>query len=152
MNPPASEPMVLDLGEHLQLCRQIFALAERESHVLRQPDGALGPEVHQKKNLLPLLNQSLNRIRQHRIDWQKRSAQDRARQTGIATLLGQIQDLIMKIIVLDRENEQALLRKGLIPARHLPSANRQRPHYVADLYRRQTDSAASSSVQPPRPS
>jgi len=38
---------------------------------------------------------------------------------------------------LDRENEQALLRRSLVPARQLPSVNRQRPHFVADLYRRQ---------------
>jgi len=44
----------------------------------------------------------------------------------------------MRIIVLDRENEQALLRKSLVPPRHLPPANRQRPHFVADLYRRQS--------------
>ena len=36
-----------------------------------------------------------------------------------------------------RENEQALLRRGMIPPRHLPSAHRQRPHFVADIYRRQ---------------
>ncbi len=42
----------------------------------------------------------------------------------------------MKIILLDRENEQAMLRKGLIPASQLPSVNRQRPHFVSDCYRR----------------
>ena len=43
----------------------------------------------------------------------------------------------MKIILLDRENEQGLLRRGLVPARELPSVNQQRPNFVADLYRRQ---------------
>jgi hypothetical protein len=43
----------------------------------------------------------------------------------------------MKIILLDRENEQSLLRRGMVPARELPSVNRQRPHFVADMYRRQ---------------
>ena len=52
-------------------------------------------------------------------------------------LLRQNQDLTMKIILLDRENEQSLLRRGLVPPRELPSVNRQRPHFVADLYRRQ---------------
>ncbi len=42
----------------------------------------------------------------------------------------------MKIIVLDRENEQALLRRGMLPSRSLPPVQRQRPHYVADLYRK----------------
>ncbi len=74
------------------------------------------------------------------MDWQQRNAQERAREFHLPALLRETQDLIMKIIVLDRENEQALLRKGLVPARHLPHPNRQRPHFVADLYRRQTDS------------
>ncbi len=52
----------------------------------------------------------------------------------------------MKIIVLDRENEQVLLRKGMVPARHLPSADRQRPHFVADLYRRQVQPATSGTA------
>jgi hypothetical protein len=43
----------------------------------------------------------------------------------------------MKIIVLDRENEQTLLRLGLLPAQQLPPVERQRGHFVADLYRRQ---------------
>jgi hypothetical protein len=43
----------------------------------------------------------------------------------------------MKFILLDRENEQGLLRRGLVPPRQLPSVNRQRPHFVAELYRRQ---------------
>jgi len=42
----------------------------------------------------------------------------------------------MKIVLLDRENEQALLRRGLVPPTQLPSVNRQRPHFVAELYRR----------------
>ena len=63
----------------------------------------------------------------------------RGRQHGeIPALLRQNQDLIMKIIVLDRENEQALLRRGLVPPKHLPPAERQRPHFVANLYRRQS--------------
>ena len=49
----------------------------------------------------------------------------------------QAQELIMRVILLDRDNEQGLLRRGWSPAREIPSAQRQRPHFVADLYRRQ---------------
>jgi hypothetical protein len=61
---------------------------------------------------------------------------ERGQNPAIAPLLRQNQDLIMKIIVLDRENEQTLLRRGLVPPRQLPSLNRQRPHFVTELYRR----------------
>jgi hypothetical protein len=50
--------------------------------------------------------------------------------------LRQSQDVVMKIVLLDRENEQAMLRGGLIPVSQLPSLNRQRPHFVSDCYRR----------------
>jgi hypothetical protein len=130
--------MVEDLRRHLALCAEALALVETESQTLR--DTAAGPAFttyQAKKNLLPKLNQSLNQIRQHRATWQRLGSIERARFPEVPALLRQNQDLIMKIIVLDRENEQALLRKGLVPARHLPAAGRQRPHYVADLYRRQ---------------
>ena len=42
----------------------------------------------------------------------------------------------MKVITMDRENEQQLLKRGLVPPDKVPSANRQRPHYVVDLYRK----------------
>lgn len=136
MKPTAA--IVEDLHRHLALCQEILALVERENQSLR--DAAKPPEFEAyqtKKNLLPRLNQSLIQIRQHRTAWQKLDLAERAQHPEVPGLLRQNQDLIMKIIVLDRENEQVLLRKGLVPTRHLPSANRQRPHYVADLYRRQ---------------
>ena len=90
----------------------------------------------QKKNLLPRLKQSLDDLRKHRANWQKLSLVERAGQPEVGPLLRRNQDLTMKIIVLDRENEQGLLRRGLVPPRELPSVNRQRPHFVTDLYRR----------------
>lgn len=130
--------LAADLRGHLALCQEILAVVEQENHALHHPEAGLSFEAYQaKKNLLPRLNQSLNQIRQHRATWQKLSPAERAPFPDVPGLLRQNQDLIMKIIVLDRENEQALLRQGLVPPRQLPSANRQRPHFVAELYRRQ---------------
>lgn len=130
--------MVSDLQGHLALCQEILTLVENESHTLHHTKAGSSFESYQaKKNLLPRLNQSLNQIRQHRATWQKLSPAERAQFPDVPGLLRQNQDLIMKIIVLDRENEQALLRQGLVPPRQLPAAQRQRPHFVADLYRRQ---------------
>ena len=136
MNP--LQTMVSDLQGHLALCQEILSLVESESQALHHTKTGPSFESYQaKKNLLPRLNQSLNQIRQHRATWQKLSPAERAPFPEVPGLLRQNQDLIMKIIVLDRENEQALLRKGLVPPRQLPAAQRQRPHFVADLYRRQ---------------
>jgi len=48
------------------------------------------------------------------------------------------QDAVVRILMLERENQQALLRRGLCPAQHLPPAASQQPGYVAQLYRRHT--------------
>jgi hypothetical protein len=126
------------LESHMAVCRELLLVAEREAQTLRRADNPSHFQLYQlKKNLLPRLNQSLDGLRQHRMQWQKLSLDERARHPEVAQLLRKTQDLTMKIIVLDRENEQALLRRGLVPARELPSVNRQRPHFVADLYRRQ---------------
>jgi hypothetical protein len=37
---------------------------------------------------------------------------------------------------LDRENQQALLRRGLVPARHVTACAAPPSNYVASLYRR----------------
>jgi flagellar biosynthesis/type III secretory pathway chaperone len=127
-----------DLRQHLALCHDILTVVERESQVLRGGEPAdLRPLAVVKKSLLDRLNISLDRIRQQRLRWQQLSPAERAENPEVGGLLRQNQDLIMKIILLDRENEQALLRGGLIPAAQLPPAQRQRPHFVAELYRRQ---------------
>jgi hypothetical protein len=127
-----------ELQARLALCQEVLDVIEREGHALRRTDNPSLFEFFQlRKNLLPRLNQSLDTLRKHRVNWQKFSPDERARHSEIGSLLRQNQDLTMKIILLDRENEQSLLRRGLIPAGDLPSVNRQRPHFVAELYRRQ---------------
>jgi hypothetical protein len=126
------------LNEHLALCQEILNIVESEGQSLRRPGQPSHFEFYQlKKNLLPRLNQSLDGLRKHRVNWQRLNLDERARHPEVGALLRKNQDLTMKIIVLDRENEQALLRRGLVPPREIPSVNQQRPHFVADLYRRQ---------------
>ncbi len=133
-----SATITRDLTDHLALCQEVLTLVEQESLALRSGDEAKRFEFCQaRKALLPRLDESLGRIKQQRLDWQRLPTAERARQPQIAGLLRQNQDLIMRILVLDRENEQQLLRRGLVPPKHLPAPERQRPHFVADLYRRQ---------------
>jgi hypothetical protein len=133
-----AEGIARHLDEHLGLCREILAVVEEEGRAWR-PHGGGDPYVgvESKKNLLPRLNRSLDQLRKNRALWQQFRPAERARHTQIAWLLRAIQELTMKIIVRDREHEQALLRLGRLPPGRLPPVNRQRPHYVADLYRRQ---------------
>jgi hypothetical protein len=123
-----------DLQAQLRLYEEILTMVEKENVSLK--DEASGPATEARKKVLPDLEDSLAKLKKHREAWLRLPESKRAEHPEIAGLLRQNQDVIMKIIVLDRENEQALLRKGLVPPKHLPSAKRNQPHYVADLYRR----------------
>lgn len=128
-----------DLRQHLDICTQLLRLSERENAILTGAGEAdLKPFENLRKNLLPKLEQSLMRLKQHRQRWQQLTPAERAQQTEVGELLRQNQDMIMKVIVVDRENERSLLRRGMVPAQHLPPAQRQQSNFVSELYRRQS--------------
>jgi hypothetical protein len=129
------DQLAKDLKAQLRLYEDILAIVERENVALKQTDSN-AEAAQARKEVLPDLEASLENLKRHRERWVKLPEPTRAKYPEIAGLLRQNQDVIMKIIVLDRENEQTLLRKGLVPPKHLPSAKRNQPHYVADLYRR----------------
>ena len=134
----AHDAMLTDLRQHQVICRDLLTLAERESQLLRHGQAVALTEIYDTRRiLLPRLSDSLERIRRHRQDWQTLTLTERAAQPEINFLVRQVQDLTMRVILLDRENEQGLLRRGFVPAREVASVTPQRPHFVADLYRRQ---------------
>ena len=134
----ATNEMLQDLRANLSLYQELLTVIEAEGRALRQPeDPSLFSTFSARNSLLPRLTESLGQLRKHRARWQTLDPAERVKHPEAAALLRQNQDSIMKIILLDRENEQGLLRRGLVPPRELPSVNRQRPHFVADLYRRQ---------------
>jgi hypothetical protein len=136
MNP--QNQMLADLRLHQNLSRELLSLAEQESQALRHQEKERLREISdRRRGLLPNLNQSVATLRDHRQRWQTMSAAERAAQPEVGFLIRQTQDLIMRAILLDRENEQGLLRQGLIPPREIPAARPARPHWVANLYRRQ---------------
>ena len=92
-----------------------------------------------RKSLLPRLHEAYKNLKEVGFTWNRLNRTERQRYADVASLIRQNQDLIMKIVLLDRENEQALLRHGLVPTTNLPSVNRQRPHFVAELYRRSSN-------------
>lgn len=135
--PPPPNPSLQtdDLRSHLALCEEVLRLVTDESEALRGAGTFASQEFAQQRNdLLPRLIQSLDALRRLREAWLELEPAVRARQDGMDMLLRRNQDLIMKIIVIDRENEQALLRRGLLPPNQLPSSHRQRPHAVAEQY------------------
>ena len=126
------------LRENLALYRELLTVVESECGELRESTGGpLARHYDARKKLLPRLADSLRPLSRARAIWQGTDAGGRAAHPEVGELIRESQDLLMKIIVLDRENEQALLRQGRLGARDLPSVNRQRPHFVSELYRRQ---------------
>lgn len=124
------------LREHLALCEEILALTERENQTLREAGGSRFESCQARKAILPRLTECAGMLRALRQSWQGLPAAERARSPELAGLIRKNQDLVMRILMLDRENQQFLLKRGLVPARHLPPAQCQKPHFVADLYRR----------------
>lgn len=130
-----------DLRAHLVLCQQAMNLAIRENQALSNQSGYQPFEFFQaRKNLLPRLEESLMALRKWRTRWQQAEAAERAGCSEVQALFQSVQALLMKVLLLDRENQQALLRHGLVPARQLPTTAAQQPHCVADVYRRHSRS------------
>lgn len=135
MNPPA--PLLADLQQHYDLATEALRLVTEESVSLRNNDESRAKELRTgRQRLLTNLTGALDRLRQHRHLWLALPPAERQAREAERRLMRDLQDLLMKVMVLDRENEQLLLRRGLVPPQHLPPAERQRPHFVADLYRR----------------
>lgn len=126
-----------DLHAFLSLCEEALALATGENQALTG-----GPEYQpaelspRRKSLLSGLDQALVNLKRIRLVWQQTDPAERDRCEAVKPLFQAIQDTLMKILLLDRENQQALLRRGLVPAQHLPPAAARRPHFVTGLYQK----------------
>jgi hypothetical protein len=140
MNEPLPA-FVQELSNHLRdylgVCQEALELAGRENQALTGSGEYQPFQFYQnRKALLSRLDQSLNLLRTWRQAWQRLDPAERAQYSELKSLLQAVQDAVVKILLLDRENQQALLRRGLLPARHVSSFAGQQPHYASQLYRR----------------
>jgi len=140
MNPPLPA-FVSELAGHLRgylgLCDEMLSLTGRERQSLDGPNEYQPFEYYQaRKSLLSRLDQSLNLLRTWRQAWQRLDPMERGQYPEVKSLLQAVQDSVVKILVLDRENQQALLRRGLLPAPHVSDFASPQPHYASELYRR----------------
>jgi len=143
MNTTASASFIPELMRDLRafavLCEEALTLASREHQVLTG-NGDYQPSEYcrLRKDLLGRLNPLTVGMRHWRQLWQQCSPVERDSFSDIKAAIQMLQDLIIKIFQLDRENQQALLRRGLVPARHVTSCAAPPSNYVANLYRRNT--------------
>ena len=141
MNNPASAGFIPDMLKDLRafavLGDETLALAASEHQALA---GSCDYQPFEfcrlRKNLIVRLNALIVRINHWRQLWQQISPVERAGQADVKNAIQMLQDLLIKILQLDRENQQALLRRGLVPARHVTSCAAPPSNYVASLYRR----------------
>jgi hypothetical protein len=141
MNPTPA-PAILprfsaDMRALTALCEEAIALAGREHRALAGSGDYQAFEFHRlRKDLLARLDPLMIEIRRWRQIWQQFNAAERAVFSDVKTVMQKVQDLLVKFLQLDRENQQALLRRGLVPARHVESCAVPPSNYVANLYRR----------------
>ena len=97
------------LKSDLQAQRQILEdLLAR----LQRTQAPSSPGADDRKNFLALLSDSLDRIRRNRNTWLRLDPAEKADHSEIAELLRESQNLILKILVLDGENERTPARAG----------------------------------------
>jgi hypothetical protein len=126
-----------ELQAYLDLGREFLALFTEENQALRRPQPWSPTGFNeQRKRLLPRLESGLIKVRSFRLGWERMPAGQRESCVDIKDLFRDIQNLVPRLLMLDRENQQELLRRGLIPATQLPPAASQRPNFVASIYRR----------------
>jgi len=131
--------MLAALREHLGVCNALLELARKESDALNNPAPfpALALQL-ERKALLNRLESALSLLVQKRSLWQQSGPDFLTRNPQLARVHQTALDTIMRVLVLDRENEQHLLRRGLLPPRALPTAEQSQPGFVARLYQRHT--------------
>jgi hypothetical protein len=137
LTPEFTVGLVTELGAFLALCENILASVSSENQALSGLAEYQPFSFYQhRKKLLPHLETALANLHDQRLIWQQANESERAHCEAVKPFFQAIQDVLMRILLLDRENQQTMLRRGLVPAKHLPPVAVQRPHYVSNLYQR----------------
>lgn len=123
------------IQNHLDVCSHLLALAQKEAQALKNampfPTATMQAE---RRALLSRLESALNLLGQKQILWQQLGTERQAHKAPLNQLIQTALDTIMRVLVLDRENEQAFLRRGLLPVHSLPPVEQSHPHCVARRY------------------
>jgi hypothetical protein len=135
------DAMASAVREHLGVCDDLMRLAQREAEALGQPGPFPAARIQAaRKELLGRLERSLRTVASERNRWSQLKAEGSDTPSELAELVQTTLDTIMRVLVVDRENEASLLRRGLLPARSLPRAEQAHPNFVTRTYQRHTQS------------
>ena len=129
--------LLRDLRTFATLCEETLAMAAREHQALAgSADYQPFEFARLRKDLLGRLDRLMIGVRRWRGLWQLCSPVERDRFPDVKAAIQMLPDLIVRVLQLDRENQQALRRRGLVPARHVTACAAPPSNYVASLYRR----------------
>ncbi len=129
--------LLRDLRAFAAVGEEALALAAREHQALAGPADYEPYKFYRlRKELLARLEPLIIGIKHWRQVWQQISPLERAGCADVIDVIQMLQNVLVKILQLDRENQQALLRRGLVPARHVTACAAPPSNYVANLYRR----------------
>ena len=119
------------VDRHLQLCDDLLVLLKEENRLLRgDPSGMTEEFLQQKRDLLPRLDESLAALK---------TIQEESPEMlpALREKLDSAQKKIMRILLLDKENEQLLL-KSMIPVKQktlAPAGSMQSLKSIYDKHR-----------------
>jgi len=140
-NNPTPAGFIPDLVRELRafavLGEEVLEMTIREHQALTRTGNYEPFEFHcSRKDLLIRLEPLTISLKHWRQLWQQINPMERANYTEVKNAIQTLQNLLVRILQLDRENQQALLRRGLVPARHVTACAAPPSNYVANLYRR----------------
>lgn len=125
-----------ELRAHLAVCEDVLAVVQREHQLLKTNRVSdLEEFFRTREGMLERVTSAQQKMLGHKAAWLRLDPAEREQHPGIGALIRQNLDLIMKIVLLDRENEKLLLANKLVPSSHLPAPERQNPSLVARRYR-----------------
>ena len=136
-NPSHEELVALAyaLQAHIDLCGEILQVVQNEHQKLKANQvNDLTQLQDARQGMLEKLSAAQSEISSHKDAWSALNQSQKQSMPEIGKRLRLCTDLIMKIVSLDRENEQLMLRDKIVPPGHIPPAKRQNPNLVAKIY------------------
>lgn len=128
MDPEKAEAI---LNEHVRLCSDLHELFIEEGKIMRSTGAPPDKEfLERKESFLPVLTKGLEllqRINEKPEDFPR----------SLSPLVAECRDKIMKLMMLDRENERLLLKTSL-PPKMKEAYSRVGPGQIAKAYGRYT--------------
>jgi len=132
--------LLTELNDHLTICEKAYELVQEENRVLNSPTPRNAyAHADRRKELLERVTGSMVRIKAHKAVWETLPLSERSKSMDVSNLIKQNMDLIMKTVMLDRENEKLMLQHGMAPPDRLPSSRQNNPSAVAGMYQRHSN-------------